>query len=722
MDGPDLDDPALYINRELSWLTFNRRVLALASDAEVPLLERLRFLCITSSNLDEFFEVRVAGLIQQAKYGAAKSGPDQLAPAEVLARIAAQTHDLVTEQYRLLNEEMIPALETEGIRFLRRGQWTAAQGEWIRHYFEEQLLPIVSPIRLDPAHPFPRVQNKALHFIVSISGEDAFGQAGGMAVVQAPRPLPRLIRLPEEVSGRPHDFVFLSSIIHAHVGDLFPGMEVLDCYQFRVTRNSDLFVDPEEVDDLMGALQGELPSRHYGEGVRLEVADNCPDEAVAFLLGHFHLEPNEVYRVNGPVNLHRLMTLPDLVERPDLKYPGFTPGLPPGLAPDSNMFDAIGQGDILLHHPFQSFTPVIDFVRQAAADPDVLAIKQTLYRTGSESVLVDALVNAARAGKEVTVVVELRARFDEEANISLAATLQEAGAHVVFGVVGYKTHAKMLLVVRREGGRLKRYVHLGTGNYHARTARIYTDYGLLTADPEIGADVHRVFMQLTSLGTATELGRILQAPFSLHTAIIEHIEREARHARSGKPARIIAKLNGLIDPVVIKALYEASRAGVRIDLVVRGICGLCPGVPGVSENIRVRSIIGRFLEHTRIYYFGNGGEPALFLASADWMPRNLYQRVETGFPLLDESLRRQVIEQGLMRYLADNCQAWELDAGGEYHRVRPRPGERRRCAQEQLLAELAATSQPPQATLKALGQIPPARTQRRGDRRGESVT
>jgi polyphosphate kinase len=564
----------------------------------------------------------------------------------------------------------------------------------VRSYFDEEIVPIVSPIRLDPAHPFPRVLNKALNFIVLLRGEDAFGQAGGMAVVQAPRPLPRLIKLPAELSEDRHDFVFLSSVIHAHVAELFPGMEILGCFQFRVTRNSDLFVDTEEVDDLLRALEGELPGRRYGDEVRLEVADNCPDDVIDYLVKRFGLSDRDVYRVNGPVNLHRLMALPDLVDRPDLKYPGFTPAQPRGLPAGSDTFEAIAAGDILLHHPFQSFAPVADMVRQAAADPQVVAIKQTLYRTGSESVMVDSLLSAARAGKEVTVVVELRARFDEEANISLASRLQDAGAHVVYGVVGYKTHAKMLMIVRREGGKLRRYVHLGTGNYHARTARIYTDFGLLTADPQIGQDVHRIFMQLTSLGTAFKLKRLLESPFTLHSAMLEFIDREAQNAQAGRPARIIAKMNALIEPKVIQALYRASQAGVVIDLVVRGVCALRPGVAGVSETIRVRSIVGRFLEHSRIFYFENDGDPQVFCASADWMNRNLFQRVETCFPVLDPGLRERVVAEGLELYLEDNAQAWSMRPDGSYEKILPPDDAPRVSAQAELLERLAGQAMP----------------------------
>jgi polyphosphate kinase len=705
--APDLSSPALYINRELSLLAFNRRVLEQAGDVTTPLLERLRFLCISCSNLDEFFEVRVAGLIQQESFGSVQTGPDGLTPSEVLARISVTAHDLVADQYRMLNEEVLPELASAGIRFLRRDEWSASQAAWIKGYFDDEIVPIVSPIRLDPAHPFPRVLNKGLHFIVMLRGEDAFGQAGGMAVVQAPRPLPRLIKLPQELSDAPNDFVFLSSVIHAHVDELFPGMEIIGCYQFRVTRNSDLFVDTEEVDDLLRALEGELPGRRDGDEVRLEVADNCPDDMINYLVKRFGLIERDIYRVNGPVNLHRLIAVPDLVDRNDLKYPSFTPSLPRMLPAGRDIFEAISDGDILLHHPFQSFAPVADMLRQAAADPQVLAIKQTLYRTGSQSVMVDALVAAARAGKEVTVVVELRARFDEEANISLASLLQEAGAHVVYGVVGYKTHAKMLLVVRREGGKLRRYVHLGTGNYHARTARQYTDFGLLTADAQIGQDVHRIFMQLTSLGTAFKLKRLLESPFTLHKALLEMIDREADNALAGKPARIMAKMNALIEPEVIQALYRASQAGVSIDLVVRGICALRPALPGVSDNIRVHSVVGRFLEHTRVCYFENDGSPQVFCASADWMNRNLFQRVETCFPIIDEALRARAVEEGLRVYLRDNTQSWAMRPDGTYHKIEAGKGEPPLSAQAWLLDHLSAPAVPPTQQL-------PKRVRRRG--------
>ncbi len=683
----DLNHPEYYINRELSLLAFHRRVLAQAKDPQMPLLERLRFLCIASTNLDEFFELRVAGLKQQVVAGAVQAGPDNLSPQEVLKRISIAAHEFVDEQYCLLNENLA-FLEDEGISFLKRDQWNKAQSKWVREYFENELSPILSPIGLDPAHPFPPILNKSLNFIVSLKGKDAFGRDSGRAVVQAPRALPRIIALPPELSDHPYEFIFLSSILHAHVEDLFPGMKVTGCYQFRVTRNSELFVDEEAIDDLLRALEGELPGRRYGDTVRLEVPDNCPDKMIEFLLKHFNLTRQDLYQVNGPVNLNRLLALPDLVDRPDLKYPSFTPSIPKNIK-RNNLFLSIREGDILLHHPFQSFTPVIDFVRQAANDPKVLAIKQTLYRTSADSVLVDALVEAARSNKEVTVVIELRARFDEEANIRLATRLQEAGAHVVYGVVGYKTHAKMIMVVRREGKKLQRYVHLGTGNYHDRTARVYTDYGLLSCNKDIGEDVHKMFMQLTSLGRSASLKKMLQSPFTLYTGFLERIERAATAAREGKPARIIAKMNALTETEIIRSLFKASMAGVKIDLIVRGICCLKPGIPGISENIKVRSIVGRFLEHTRCFYFLIGEKEEVYCGSADWMVRNLRKRVEECFPLEDKTIRTMIIENGLKLYLKDNSQAWELDNEGNYNRVVPKEGEDVISAQQTLLKILA---------------------------------
>ncbi|TAH46701.1 MAG: polyphosphate kinase 1 [Betaproteobacteria bacterium] len=687
---PTLYLPEHFINRELSLLQFQRRVLAQAADPSVPLLERLRFICIVSSNLDEFFEIRVSGIKEQIRIGSRKTGIDGIAPIELLHRVSDEVHKIIAEQYALLNEHILPALEKEGVAFLRRNLWTDAQRDWIREYFLREVMPVLTPIGLDPAHPFPRVLNKSLNFAVELDGLDAFGRDSGAAIVQAPRALPRVIRLPRELCDQEYSFVFLSSVLHAHVGELFGGMQVLGCYQFRVTRNSDLFVDEEEVKDLRATLKGELQQRHFGDAVRLEIADNCSDGMADFLVEHFHLERGDLYRMPGIVNLVRLMQVPDWVDRPDLKYQPFTPGIPKGLDKRYEIFDAIRRQDILLHHPFQSFVPVIDLLRTAADDPQVLAIKMTVYRTGTDSVLMEHLVRAAQKGKEVTVVLELMARFDEEANITWANRLEEVGAHVVYGVFGYKTHAKLLMVVRREERGLRHYVHLGTGNYHARTTRLYTDFGLLTCNPEVGEDVSNVFKQLTGLGQATELRHLWQAPFTLQPKVVAAIRREAQIAREGRKARVIAKMNALLEPETIEALYEASQAGVEIDLIVRGPCALRPGVPGLSDNIRVRSIVGRFLEHHRIFFFRADGEEQVYLSSADWMHRNFFRRIEIAFPILDARIKRRVIREGLRPYVADNAQAWDMQSNGTYRRKAPRGT--RRSAQISLLQELAASS------------------------------
>ncbi len=679
-----LDNPDYYINRELSHLQFNQRVLAQALDENHPLLERLKFLLIFSSNLDEFFEIRVAGLKQRIQLQREATGPDGMQPTEVLEKIAQICLDEVQQQYATLNEVLIPALARENIRFLRRRQWTPEQAEWVEKYVDEEVIPVISPIGLDPAHPFPRLVNKSLNFIVSLEGKDAFGRETGLAIVPAPRSLPRLIRIPDELCEAGDNFAFLSSAIHAHADKLFTGMTVKGCYQFRITRNADLDVDTEGVEDLARALRGELHSRRFGTAVRMEVADNCPKEMTDFLLQEVGLTENELYRVDGPVNLKRLMHLPDMVNRPDLLYPPFTPGMPKGLSRKDNIFKALALRDYLLLHPFESFTPVAELLRQAAKDPDVLAIKQTLYRTGSRPQIVDALIEAARNGKEVTVVVELRARFDEEENLELASRLQEAGAVVVYGVVGYKTHAKMILVVRREQGQLKRYVHLGTGNYHSGNARLYTDYSLLSSDPSLTKDVHKVFHQLTGMGKTERMKKILHAPFTLKRQLLKLIEGETKVAEEGGAARIILKANGLTEPRVIHALYRASQAGVKIDLIIRGMCCLRPGIAGVSDNIRVFSVIGRFLEHTRTYYFENA-KPSTYCASADLMERNLNRRVETCFPVEKPSLAHRVLED-LEAYLAGGAQCWELDAAGEYHL---RGGNDHPAAQSLLLQRLS---------------------------------
>ena len=684
---PQFSSPEYFLNRELGQLEFNRRVLAQAEDVSNPLLERLRFLCIVSSNLDEFFEIRVAGLKEKIKFNAGLAEPDGMSPRHTFKLICQNTHELVAQQYQLLNKVILPALAQTNIRFIRRTHWNARQSEWIKAYFFRELMPVLTPIGLDPAHPFPRVLNKSLNFAVELEGKDAFGRNSGAAVVQAPRSLPRVIRMPEEVAECENGFVFLSSILHAHVHELFSGMTVLGCYQFRVTRNSDLFIDEEETKNLRQSLQGELPQRNFGNAVRLEVADNCSRQMADFLLEQFELTHDDLYQVHGPVNLVRLMQVPDWVDRPDLKFPPFAPSLTTSVAKGADIFQAIRKADILLHHPFQSFQPVIDFIRQAATDPKVLAIKQTVYRIGTDSELIQALIEAASSGKEVTVAVELLARFDEEANINWASRLEEVGAHVVYGVVGYKTHAKMALVVRRENGKLRRYVHLGTGNYHSHTTKIYTDFGLLTCNEEIGSDVSDIFGQLTGLGRAGTHHHLWQAPFNLHTQIIKAIKLEAAIARTGKPARIIAKMNALLEPQIIQALYAASRTGVKIDLIIRGVCALRPRIPGVSDNIRVRSVIGRFLEHTRVFYFRNGGKQDVYLSSADWMDCNFFRRTEVCFPILSPKLKRRIISEGLHPYLKDNCQAWEMQPDGQYRRKKPRGSVY--CAQAQLVSSLA---------------------------------
>lgn len=683
----DLTAHEYFFNRELSHLQFNKRVLEQAVDDNHPLLNRLLFCCIFSSNMDELFEIRVAGLNHQIKFGRETVGPDGQTPQKTLQKVDQFTHTMVQEQYHILNKILLPALEAENIRFLRRAEWDDGQTAWLRDYFEHEILPVINPIGLDPSHPFPRLVNKSLNFIVELEGKDAFGRETGMAIVPAPKSLPRMVKLPDDVSDG-DELVFLSSIIHAHADQLFPGMSVKGCYQFRLTRNADFEIEHDDMEDLASVLKGELLSRRFGDAVRLELAQNCPQHLVDFLLRQFALTEGELYQVDGPVNLARMMSLPSLLDRPDLMYPSFAPGLPKPLKASKSILSVVTQRDILLHHPFQSFTPVVDLLREAAKDPGVVAIKQTLYRTGANSEVVAALVDAARRGKEVTAVIELRARFDEAENIELASRLQEAGAVVVYGVVGYKTHAKMILIVRREANGFRHYVHLGTGNYHAGNARLYTDYSFISSDDALGKDVHKIFQQLTGMGKVLKIKKLFHAPFTLHDRLLELIDREAENARAGLASGIIAKMNSLSEPKVIRALYRASQAGVKIQLIVRGICCLRPGVEGVSENISVRSIVGRFLEHTRVYCFHNNGKDEIYGSSADWMVRNLLNRVETCFPIEDKKLQQRV-QQELGFYLEDNCQSWILDSDGDYHLQVPAEGEDRRCAQQNLLEKLA---------------------------------
>lgn len=684
----DVGAPEHYLNRYLSLLNFNLRVLEQAEDTHLPLFERVRFLLIFSSNMDEFFEIRLAGLQRDITYHQARPEADGMAPSEVLKIIGERCHQAILRQYKLLNDVLLPALANERINVPQREQWNAKQVQWIKHYFRHQVAPVLTPIGLDLAHPFPRLVNKSLNFLVSLEGTDAFGRQLGLAVVPAPKSLPRLIKLPEDIcEGCGETFVFLSSIIHYFAGSLFPGMKATGCYQFRLTRNSDLFVDEEKVEDLSIALRGELFSRRYGEEVRLEVADNMPQHMVDFLLNKFGLKPNQLYLAYGPVNLTRMMPILD-IDRPNLKFIPYKPSVPKAVQRLDNIFETLSTQDILLNHPYESFAPVVNLMRQAAKDPNVVAIKQTLYRTGANSELLDLLVDAARNGKEVTAIVELRARFDEESNLEIASRLHAAGAVVVYGVVNYKTHAKMMMIVRREGQKLKRYVHLGTGNYHTGNARIYTDYSLLTSHDAIAEDVHKIFQELTGMGRAARLEQLYHAPFTLHAALLELIEEERTNALEGKPAVIIMKVNALTEKTIIEALYRASQAGVSIKLIVRGMCTLRPGIPGVSDNIDVRSIVGRFLEHTRIFYFHKNGVPRIYCASSDLMDRNLRHRIEICFPILDPDLSNRVYVEGLQAYLEDNCQAWSLQNNGDYVRLSPPEGEERKSAQERLMEKL----------------------------------
>ena len=687
-------------NRELGVLAFNERVLAQAEDTRFPLLERLRFLCIVSSNVDEFYEVRFAGLKEQQRNDPAFREVDGLTVAAVIAEVELRAKALVTRQYALLNQTILPALEKTGVSILFQPQWTVELDAWAKRHFEEQILPVLTPIGLDPAHPFPRVLNKSLNIVVELSGTDAFGREAGLAIVQAPRVLPRVIALPANKFG-PNQFILLSSVLMRYVGELFPGIEMRGCHAFRATRNSDLFVDEEEMTNLRLALQGELTQRHFGDAMRLEVGQDCPGYVVDYLLQQFELHESDLFRVDGPVNLARLMQVADMCERADLKFATFQPADAGQLAEPDRVFDAIRGGDILIHHPFESFEPVLDFLRAAAHDPDVVAIKQTIYRTGSDSELMELLIAAANSGKEVTAVVELMARFDEETNINWAGRLEAVGAHVVYGVVGHKTHAKMCLVVRREGGKLRRYVHLATGNYHPRTARLYTDFGLITAEADLCADANEVFRQLTGVSKAKKLTHFWQSPFTLHDSVMDSIAREIKHVKAGHKGRIIAKMNALLEPKVINALYAASSAGVKVDLIVRGACALVPGLPGVSENIRVVSAIGRFLEHSRIYWFENAGTPDVRLSSADWMDRNFFRRVEISFPVLDVKYQKRIYTEGLAPYLRRDAGVWVLNASGSYVKQVQNDGG----VQMRLLETLVTTVAPPSLKLKGMRSI-----------------
>ena len=670
VDGPLADVapslPAL-LNRERAILEFNRRVLAQARRADVPLLERLRYVCIVSSNLDEFFEVRFADFLEAYRQpGAGVSHGD-------LRSVGAQAHALIDDQYAVFNDEVMPLLQQHGIVILNHADRDDAQRRWVGAFFHTQVRPLLVPVGLDPSHPFPQVANKSLNFIARRGGKDAFGRENSIAIVKVPRVLPRVIKLPDDLAGGRQAFVLLTSVIRAHLGELFPGREVEAFSQFRVTRDSDLEVDEDDLINLRQAMRSGLTTRHFGRALRLEVVRSCPAELSEFLLQQFGLPDAALYEVNGPVNLVRLNQLIDQAQADELRFPRFEPAWPLAQLPhDESIFARLHAGDVLLHHPFESFEPVIQFLREAVLDPDVLAIKQTIYRTGSESPLMDLLIEAARRGKEVMAVVELKARFDEEANINWAERLEAVGAQVVYGIVGLKTHAKLLLVTRREGGRLRRYAHLSTGNYNPKTAGLYTDVGCLTADPDLTSDADAVFQQLASLGKTRPLRALLQAPFTLHRRMVRYIDRVAEAARAGRPARIVAKVNALTDVQMIEHLIRAAQAGADIDLIVRGACILPPGIEGATERIRVRSVVGRFLEHTRVLYFrwGHGdADEALYLTSADWMSRNMFRRIEVAWPLRDATLRQRVIDECLVPYLHDRCDAWLLQPDGRYERA-----------------------------------------------------
>ena len=657
------------LNRERAILEFNRRVLAMARRDDVPLLERLRYVCIVSSNLDEFFEVRFADCLEASRQ------PGTGTTAADIEALAAAAHALIDAQYAVFNDEVMPALAAEGIRIVNHADRNDAERRWVSRFFEDQVRPLLVPVGLDPSHPFPQVANKSLNFIARLAGKDAFGRRNTVTIVKVPRVLPRVIQLPRKKRSSEQDFVLLTSVIRAHLGALFPGREVEAFSQFRITRDSDLEVDAD-VKNLRQALRSGLTTRHFGQAVRLEVVNTCPTELSEFLLQQFGLATSSLYKVNGPVNLVRMNELIDLADAPALRFPPFEPAAPSSVRRQQTMFERIAKGDLLLHHPFESFAPVVQFLHEAVHDPNVLAIKQTIYRAGSVSPLIDLLIEAARRGKEVMAVVELKARFEEEANINWAERLEAVGAQVVYGVVGLKTHAKLLLVTRREENSLVRYAHLSTGNYNPNTARLYTDLGYFTRDVDLTADVDAVFQQLASLGRTRPLKTLLQAPFTLHKEMLAHVSRVAAAATAGRSARIVVKINALTDAQLIQALVAAAQAGAQIDLIVRGACMLPPGIAGVTDRIRVRSIVGRFLEHSRIAYFrwGDGDdEEALFLSSADWMGRNMFGRVEVGWPVRDAKLRRRVIDECLVPYLLDSRDAWLLDSDGTY-RVAGRNG------------------------------------------------
>ena len=661
----ELGDPSHFINRGLSWLEFNQRVLEQALDKENPLLERLKFLCIVSSNLDEFFEVRVAGLKQQVQTHHVALAPDGMSPKSELAAISKRARKQVDDQYRCWNEEIEPGLAAHNIKFHNFPDVPDAEYAHFEKFFHERIFPVLTPLAIDPSHPFPQLLNKSLNIIVHLGGE---GINTDLAVVQVPRILPRVVPFANQTDEQGHDFVFLGSIIKHYVGSLFHGVNVLGAHLFRVTRNSNLYVDEEEADNLLHAIEEELRHVNRGAAVRLEVQEDCPDEVTGRLLEIFNLGHGDLYRHDGPINLTRLMPLALSIDRPDLRDKRFTPATVVSLNEEADIFWHIRKSDVLLQHPYDSFQTVLDFLGQAAEDPNVLAIKQTLYRTSSDSPLVASLIQAAQNGKQVTVIIELKARFDEAANIKWARLMREAGVNVIYGIAGLKTHAKAMLVVRQEGEVIRRYAHLGTGNYHPSTARLYTDLGFLTAREELTSDVATMFNILTGVSKFPGMKELLMAPYDLREGMLALIDREIGHAKEGRPAGIFVKMNALVEESMIEALYRASQAGVSVHLMIRGVCCLRPGIPGVSENIEVRSLVGRFLEHSRIIRFENGAEPEIFLGSADWMPRNLFRRVETGFPIRNPRVHEH-IQEIIDWFWRDNVKARVMDREGLYHPV-----------------------------------------------------
>ena len=717
MTSSDLADPKLFLNRELSWLAFNRRVLEEAQDESQPLLERLRFLGITASNLDEFFEVRVAGIKQQIEHESDDTGPDGLSPRQTFAAIRQEVLRFIDDKYQLWHHELRPALAEHGIHLHDFKQMSDQDREWASHYFRNEVFPVLTPLAVDASHPFPHLQNKSHNLFLRLRRPESRSESLH-AVVQIPRVLPRLVLLPSSKENEWH-YVLIQNLIQAHVRDLFPGLEVEQVYGFRVTRNSDLYIDEEEAENLLRTIEDELRKRARGNAVRLEIEHGCPPDMCTVLLNIFKLTEDDIYFVNGPLNLLHLMPLTSIESLSALRDKPYVPIVSPSLPPGSDIFEIVRRQDVMLHHPYESFSSVVEFLEHAAADPHVLAIKMTLYRTSGDSPIVQSLIRAAEEGKQVTALVELRARFDEANNINWARQLEDAGVHVVYGLVGLKTHCKVLMVVRRDDDRLRQYLHLGTGNYHPSTARFYTDLSVLTANPELGEEVSVLFNTLTGLSEFRGVKQLIVAPFQMHEAFLKLIQHERDLARAGKEGRIIVKLNSLVEESLIGALYEASQAGVKIDLIVRGICCLRPGVAGVSENIRVISIVGRFLEHSRIYFFGNGGKPKVYLGSADWMPRNLFRRVEVVFPVRDPNLRKRMTDEILPTYLADCVKARELGEDGVYRRTQCQRGKE---SQAQLtfrnLARQAASRSmdKTKASFEITGPLPLKRPEKSADR------